>query len=89
MTSKYISRATPKAYESAKELVGLWRTKMDRTKGAFEAEGDLQAATMVSLSNHGYKLMYRMLSVRLTEYIKMKRTNVKRQWHLENHSVQS
>jgi len=48
MTSKYISRATPKAYESAKELVGLWKVKMDRTDGAFEAEGDLQAATMVS-----------------------------------------
>lgn len=54
MTSKYIARATPKAYESAKELVGLWRTKMDRTTGAFEAEGDLQAATMVCLSSQSW-----------------------------------
>jgi len=49
MTSKYLARATPKAYESVKELVGLWRGKMERTSNAFEAEGDLQAATMVCL----------------------------------------
>lgn len=47
MTSKYISRATPRAYESAKELVGLWKSKMGKTGNSFEAEGDMQAATMV------------------------------------------
>jgi hypothetical protein len=47
MTSKYIARATPKAFESVKELVGLWKVKRDRTDRAFEAEADLQAATMV------------------------------------------
>jgi hypothetical protein len=50
MTSKYLARATPKAYESVKELAGLWRSKMDRTEGSFEAEGDLQASTMVCTS---------------------------------------
>jgi len=63
MTTKYIARATPKAYQSAKELVKLWKAKRDRTERAFEAEGDLQAATMVSTSLNQYKLTCRMLFV--------------------------
>lgn len=51
MTSKYLARATPRAYESAKELVGLWRVKRERAEGrAWEVEGDMQAAAMVCLS---------------------------------------
>jgi len=65
MTSKYLARATPKAYESVKELVELWRGKVERTSNVFEAEGDLQAATMVCLlvTWGTYKLIDRMLFV--------------------------
>jgi hypothetical protein len=48
MTSKYIARATPAAYESVKELVALWKVKMKRAGvRAWECEVDMQAATMV------------------------------------------
>jgi hypothetical protein len=52
MTSKYLARATPRAFESAKELVALWKVKMGLTDRAFEAEGDMQAATMVCTLLH-------------------------------------
>jgi hypothetical protein len=50
MSSKYLARATPKAYESVRELVGLWRMKMGVAGGrAWAVEMDMQAATMVCL----------------------------------------
>lgn len=52
MTSKYLARATPRAYESARELVELWRVKRDKSEGrAWAVEVDMQGATMVSLKS--------------------------------------
>jgi hypothetical protein len=49
MTSKYLARATPRAYESAKELVGLWMIKARKAGGrAWAVEEDMIGATMVS-----------------------------------------
>jgi hypothetical protein len=49
MTSKYLARATPRAYESAKELVGLWIIKARKAGGrAWAVEEDMIGATMVS-----------------------------------------
>lgn len=49
MTSKYLARATPKAYESAKELVALWGVKAVKADGrAWAVEEDMIGATMAS-----------------------------------------
>jgi len=49
MTSKYLARATPRAYESARELVGMWMIKARKAGGrAWAVEQDMIGATMVS-----------------------------------------
>jgi hypothetical protein len=49
MTSKYLARATPRAYEGVKELVGLWGIKAKEAGGrSWAVEEDMQGATMVS-----------------------------------------
>lgn len=48
MSSKYLARAVPRAHDSAKELVELWKTKRGVAGGrGWAVELDMQAATMV------------------------------------------
>lgn len=50
MTSKYLSMTVPRANEAIDELVELFEAKVDKAEGkAWEVEGDMIAATMVSL----------------------------------------
>ncbi|ORY21756.1 cytochrome P450 [Naematelia encephala] len=47
MTSKYLSLTTPRANESVKELVNLWRRKASVCEGrAWAAEGDMESAAL-------------------------------------------
>lgn len=48
MTSKYLARAVPRAWEGVKGLVELWKAKREVSGGkAWAVEGDMQGATMV------------------------------------------
>jgi hypothetical protein len=48
MSSKYLSRAAPRAWEGVKGLVELWKAKSERSDGrAWAVEMDMQGATMV------------------------------------------
>lgn len=48
MTSKYLSRAAPRAWKGVRGLVELWRMKREKADGrGWAVEGDMQGATMV------------------------------------------
>ena len=51
MTSKYLGRAAPRAWEGVRGLVELWKLKRERAGNkAWAVEVDMQGATMVSIS---------------------------------------